>query len=150
MSSSSTILQYTGTDQNIVPRRSTQPVTTVPLHRLCANCHRFFQQWTILDQLQQKSAVMHLTAPNYHLCQIAHLVAYEASCHCCHLLWASLQSSPKYESAYSANSGIYLQPQTKEDGRDQVVRVKVAEKVPVEETETTFFISLILKAYHSE
>jgi hypothetical protein len=150
MSLSSTILQYSATDQNIVPCRSTQPVTTVPLHQLCANCHGFFQQWTTLVQLQQKSAVMYATSPNLLLCQIAHLVAYEGSCHCCHLLWASLQGSPIHESAYAANSGIYLQRQTKDDERDQVIRIKVAEKVPVEETETTLFISLILKSFHRE
>lgn len=71
----------------------TCPEGSVPLHRLCDNCEKFFDNWEVLDWIesgQQPEDVSLLNAKLYQFCTVAQLLDSQGRCHCCMLLLAYL------------------------------------------------------------
>lgn len=66
---------------------------SAPLHRLCDNCQKFFDNWEVLDWIEsglQSENVSMLNAKLCHFCTVAQLLDSQGRCHCCMLLLAYL------------------------------------------------------------
>jgi hypothetical protein len=76
--------------------RETCPEGSVPLHRLCDNCQKFFDSWDVLDLLGPGRVAKDVPAypeEEYHFCTITQLLSSQGRCHCCMLLLASMIDS---------------------------------------------------------
>jgi hypothetical protein len=122
-------------------------VETVLLHGLCEGCEEFFQRWDILHWLEQQESTPATTWPVSRLCNVAHLVKHNTSCHLCRFLLASLQRSITFGDTHDLDLNVYLHPQENEDNVDQLVHARVAKETLLDDTGKTFLAAFALKKY---
>jgi hypothetical protein len=73
------------------------PEGSVPLHQLCGNCTRFFDNWDALDRFAESGSrhVPHEMRKEYNLCTDAHMLQSRETCHFCMMVFSELSTSYK-------------------------------------------------------
>jgi hypothetical protein len=150
MSSSSALLEYAAIAESSRLHQSPNPLPYVALHELCTNCTQFCIQWEVVGSVQISSLKTDIVWPYSHLCTVAHLLNHQAVCHLCSFLIASFRNSHKLKSLDVQKSEVYLHPQQKEDGKDQIVHANVADELTAKHTDASYFGAFVLKIYHCQ
>jgi hypothetical protein len=131
-----------------LPQSRHHGTKSVKLHTLCQNCSGFCRQWKLLDSLQGANSPRSPEWPVSKLCTIEHLVAHQDTCHLCKLLSTSLEPSVNSPKSRGKQLHVFLHPQRRESGQDQVLRASVADKTPQDDDkDANFSGSIVLKTH---